>query len=86
MTRPASEPAPDELETSLDDAIAACGGDARAAVRVLLVTVDHLQTEIAARDAKMARLVLDLSKGYSRGKWEHLLERAEVPIPYKPDG
>jgi hypothetical protein len=52
MKRPATEPARDDLESSVDGAIAACGGDARAAVRVLLVTVHQLQAELNERDAE----------------------------------
>ncbi|WP_448952100.1 hypothetical protein [Labrys neptuniae] len=86
MTRPASKPAPDdELEATVDDAIAACEGDARMAVRVLLVALSHCQAELDRRDEEIARLAQDVSRGYSRGRWEDLLTRAEVPIPYKPD-
>jgi hypothetical protein len=73
-----------ELETTVDDTIATCDGDARAAIRVLLIAVDHLQAELAARDAEMAKLLLDVSRGYSRGQWEWLLERADVSIAYMP--
>ena len=85
MTEPAPEPALDDLETSVDDAIAACDGDARAAVRVLLVALHHCQAELEHRNEEIAQLARDISRGYSRGRWEDLLIRAEVPIPYKPD-
>lgn len=85
MTKPASEPVSNDLETSVDDAIAACEGDARAAVRVLLVALHHCQTELERRDEEIERLARDISRGYSRGRWEDLLTRAEEPIPYKPD-
>ncbi|WP_454813739.1 hypothetical protein [Labrys neptuniae] len=85
MTQPAPEPATNDLETSVDGAIAACDGDARAAVRVLLVALDHCQTELEQRNEEIARLARNISRGYSRGRWEDLLIRAEVPIPYKPD-
>ncbi|PRH86936.1 hypothetical protein C5L14_16755 [Labrys okinawensis] len=85
MTQPAQEPAADDLETSVDDIIAACEGDARAAVRVLLVALHHCQTELEKRDEEIAQLARDISRGYSRGRWEDFLTRAEVPIPYKPD-
>ncbi|MGJ4855473.1 hypothetical protein ACN6KF_001419 [Labrys sp. La1] len=85
MTQPAPEPATNDLETSVDDAIVACDGDARAAVRVLLVALDHCQTELEQRNEEIAQLARDISRGYSRGRWEDLLTRAEVPIPYKPD-
>ncbi|MFC2248564.1 hypothetical protein ACETRX_02950 [Labrys portucalensis] len=85
MTRPAQEPADDDLETSVDDAIAACEGDARAAVRALLVAMHHCQIELEERNEQIAQLARDLSRGYSRGRWEDLLTRAEVAIPYKPE-
>ncbi|GLS21607.1 hypothetical protein GCM10007874_46240 [Labrys miyagiensis] len=71
-----------ELEESVDEAIAECGGDPRAAVRTLLVANTHAMAEIAVIEAEMAKLLADVSRGYSRGNWEWLLERAEVPIPY----
>ena len=83
MTSTASNVAPEELEASADDAIAACDGDAKAAVKVLLVALDHAQTELAAREAELTKLLLDLSKGYSRGRWEALLTRLEQPHPSK---
>jgi hypothetical protein len=73
-----------DLEATAREAMAACDGDSRATVKVLLVTVDHLQRELAAQEAEVARLVLDVSRDYSRGRWESLLERAEEPIPYTP--
>ena len=74
-----------DLEASTREAIAACDGDALAAVKALLVTVDHLHRELAAKEAEVAKLVVDVSRGYSRGRWESLLERAEEPIPYTPE-
>jgi hypothetical protein len=81
MKRPATEPAPDDLETSTDDAIAACGGDARAAVRVLLVTVDQLQAEVSAMSAEIAALAVNVSRGYSRGRRDRYLVRTKVTPP-----
>jgi len=78
MSRPAQEPAPEDLETSVDDAIAACDGDARAAVRVLLVTVFHQQTELNALSAEIAGLAVDISRGYSRGRRQRYLMRTKV--------
>lgn len=68
MTRPAFEPAADDLETSVDDAIAACEGDARAAVRALLGALDHCRAELEQRNEQIARLARDISRGYSRGR------------------
>lgn len=71
-----------ELEETVDQVIAECGGDTRAALRALLVANTHAMAEIAAIEAEMAKLLADVSRGYSRGNWEWLLERSEVRIPY----
>lgn len=84
MTSPASEPAPDNLEISVDEAIAACGGDARAAVRVLLVTVNQQRNELNERDAEMATLAVHISRGYSRGRRERYLARTKLAAPDGP--
>ena len=75
-----------DLEAMADDAIAACDGDVRATVKVLLVALNHAQSELVARDAEMAKLLVDVSRGFARGRWECLLERAEEAIPYTPEG
>ncbi|WP_448950910.1 hypothetical protein [Labrys neptuniae] len=78
-----SQQAPlEDLEASAERVIADCDGDARAAVRVLLVANNHAMAEIAAIEAEMAKLLADVSRGYARGNWEWLLERAEIAIPY----
>jgi hypothetical protein len=47
----------DELEAAVDQAIAACGGDTRAAVRALIVANDFLESEVAElKKARIARL------------------------------
>ena len=51
---------PDELDAESDEAIATCGGDARAAVKALLVANAYLENELA-----MA--VPAVSYGFSRG-------------------
>jgi hypothetical protein len=53
----------DRLEVATDQAIAACGGDARQAVRALLVTTEFLEVQIAELQAAV-------SNGYARGKFE----------------
>jgi hypothetical protein len=58
----AGEAVPD-VETAADEAIALCGGDARAAVRALLVLNSDLEYELA-----LTRPVV--SYGFSRG-WHH---------------
>jgi hypothetical protein len=56
-------PEPDRLEVATDQAIAACGGDARQAVKALLVTTEFLEAQIAELQAAV-------SNGYARGKFE----------------
>ena len=56
------------LETAVDDAIAACDGDPRDAVRALLVTLDATEREVAALKADVARIETAVSDGYVRGK------------------
>ena len=50
------------LEAAVDQAIAACGGDTRAAVRALIVANNLLESEIA--DLKKA-----VSHAYTRGRF-----------------
>jgi hypothetical protein len=47
----------DQLEAAADQAIAACGGDAREAVKALLVANGFLENELATQ----------VSRGYMRG-------------------
>jgi hypothetical protein len=47
----------DKLEVATDQAIAACGGDARAAVKALIVANEYLEAELEA----------SVSAGYVRG-------------------
>jgi hypothetical protein len=51
----------DLLEAAADQAIAACGGDAREAVKALIVANQFL-------DAELEKLRAAVSTGYSRGK------------------
>lgn len=53
----------DRLEAATDQAIAACGGNARDAVTALIVANEFL-------DAEMRELKAAVSNGYSRGKFE----------------
>ncbi|MDA9406358.1 hypothetical protein [Bradyrhizobium sp. CCBAU 45384] len=55
-----------DLELVADQAIEACGGDAREAVKALLVANEFLENEIAELRAAV-------SKGYSRGR--HVAQR-----------
>jgi hypothetical protein len=56
--QPTSEP--DRLEVATDQAIAACGGDARDAVKALIVANEFLE-------ALAEELRADVSNGYARG-------------------
>lgn len=49
------------LETAVDEAIGACDGDPRAAVRALIVANDYLEQELCA-------LFAAVSRGYARGR------------------
>jgi hypothetical protein len=52
---------PDQLEAATDQAIAACGGDAREAVKALIVANHFLETELE-------KLRPAVSPGYARGQ------------------
>jgi hypothetical protein len=49
------------LDAAADQAIAACGGDAKEAVKALLVANDFLEAQLDDLRAK-------ISKGYARGR------------------
>jgi hypothetical protein len=53
----------DRLEVATDQAIAACAGDARVAVKALIVANEYLEAEVKALQAAV-------SNGYARGKFE----------------
>jgi hypothetical protein len=53
----------DELETAVDQAIAACGGDLRATIRALIVANDYLETEVG-------ELMKAVSRAYARGRFQ----------------
>jgi hypothetical protein len=56
-TAPNPQPDAYQLEAAADQAIAACGGDAREAVKALLIANEFLEYELATR----------VSHGYMRG-------------------
>jgi hypothetical protein len=56
-TAPNPQPDVERLEAAADQAIAACGGDAREAVKALLVANEFLEAELATQ----------VSGGYMRG-------------------
>jgi hypothetical protein len=58
-----SAPVPDRLEAATDQAIAACGGDARQAVTALIVANEFLEAQVRELQAAV-------SVGYARGKFE----------------
>ena len=60
MGQPNASIEPEQFESSCDEAIALCGGDARSAVKALLIGNAFLEEELAL--AKVA-----VSYGYSRG-------------------
>lgn len=51
------------LEASVDQAIAACGGDARATIRALIVANEYLETEVG-------ELMKAVSHAYARGRFQ----------------
>jgi hypothetical protein len=60
---PSHTPEPDRLEVATDQAIAACGGNARDAVKALIVANDFLEAQVKELQAAV-------SNGYARGKFE----------------
>jgi hypothetical protein len=60
-----SQPSPDEgddPEAAVDQAIAACDGDMRSAIRALIVANNYLESEIA-------ELMKAVSQAYARGRF-----------------
>jgi hypothetical protein len=62
-TAPNPQPEPDGLEAATDQAIAACGGDARAAVTALIVANEFLESEVC-------NLMQAVSHAYVRGRFK----------------
>jgi hypothetical protein len=52
----------DGLEASVDQAIAACGGDVRATIRALIVANEFLESEVG-------ELMKAVSHAYARGRF-----------------
>jgi hypothetical protein len=67
-----AQPEPDRLEVATDQAIAACGGDMRSAIRALILANEFLEHEVK-------ELMVAVSKGYSRSKHH------DVPDPLPRD-
>jgi hypothetical protein len=53
----------DGLEAAVDQAIAACGGDMRSAIRALIVANDFLENEVG-------ELMKAVSHAYARGRFQ----------------
>ena len=53
----------DQLEGAVDEAIAACGGDARAALKALIVANEYLESEVC-------ELMQAVSRAYVRGRFK----------------
>jgi hypothetical protein len=53
----------DRLEVATDQAIAACGGDARAALKALIVANEYLESEVS-------ELMQAVSHAYARGRFK----------------
>jgi hypothetical protein len=56
-----SMPEPDRLDLAADEAIAACGGDMRSAVRALILANEYLEFELGQCQGAVSR-------GFSRGR------------------
>jgi hypothetical protein len=52
----------DGLETAVDQAISACGGDTRATIRALIVANEFLESEVG-------ELMKAVSRAYARGRF-----------------
>ena len=53
----------DRLEMAADEAVAACGGNARDAVKALIVANEFLESEVSGRIARLrARTLSDLHR------------------------
>jgi stage V sporulation protein SpoVS len=57
------QPEPDRLEAATDQAIAVCGGNARDAVKALIVANEFLESEVC-------ELMQAVSHAYSRGRFK----------------
>ncbi|MGY8635313.1 hypothetical protein RAD15_22810 [Bradyrhizobium sp. 14AA] len=65
-------PAPDDFDAAADQAIAACGGGAREAVKALIVANDFLEAQLDGLRRKV-------STGYARGRLPGARERRSEP-------
>jgi hypothetical protein len=63
VPRPINRPTPDRLEAAADEAIAACGGDVRDALKALIAANEYLETEVC-------ELMQAVSHAYARGRFK----------------
>jgi hypothetical protein len=61
-SQPKSEES-DELESAVDQAISACGGDMRATIRALILANEYLESEVG-------ELMKAVSRAYARGRFK----------------
>ena len=61
------------LEAEIDEAIATCGGDVRAALRATLVANAYLETELE-------RLTEAISSGFARGRMRKPAQRVKIRV------
>jgi hypothetical protein len=72
-TAPNPQPDADRLEAATDQAIAACGGDARDAVKALIVANEFLENEVS-------ELLRSVSRAYMRGRFKARLKTVDQKI------
>jgi hypothetical protein len=63
ISDPQPKAAEDDLEAAVDQAIAACDGDVRAAIRALIVANNFLESEVS-------ELMKAVSHAYARGRFQ----------------
>ena len=61
------------LEAELDETIAACGGDVRAALRATLIANAYLEAEVD-------RLTEAISTGFARGRMRRPPQRVKIRV------
>jgi hypothetical protein len=61
------------LEAEIDEAIATCGGDVRAALRATLIANAYLETELE-------RLTEAISTGFARGRMRKPAQRVKIRV------
>lgn len=66
--KPAEEPSFVGSDEDVDEVIDLCDGDARAAVRVLILANSALEAEIARLEDALGRLRHEVSLGYVRAR------------------